>query len=404
MASDLKNIYENLKRIKESLVKLSYSKRTEDVLQSKLNEAYKLRQECYVCSDIISKQVKGQALSEVQSYCDSINDLYLQIETFCAKDYSSQSSSRVDLGVKSDIMEKFNFKTAVSMLPLMTGDEQVTRNLMDAIELYSSALDDQGKSMLIKFVLKTRLTQNAKLRLLESYDSCDELLSDMRNHLLTKTSDTAIHNELVQIKQNSSSLDDYGSKIEKLFVDLTISQADGDQKAFKILRPLNEKIAVRSFVSGLRNRRISTILTARNYTALKDAIRGAKDEEASCSRQNKEEFVYFGNQSNSGMYRNFRGRFRGNSARRFEHRPVHNNGLSNNPRASYSPRGHPQYTRTFTRGYNYKPRGHFQSNNHRMHFMNSGPPASAGEPNNVMSNWEGLQTDNNATSLEFFRA
>lgn len=139
----------------------------------------------------------------------------------------------------------------------------------------------------------------------------------MRTHLLTKKkSDTAIHNELVQIKQNGSSLDKYGSKTENLFSDLTISQADGDQKVLKILRPLKEKIVIKSFVSGLRNRQVSTILIARNYTALKDAIREARDEEASYC-QNWEESVYLWNRSNALTFRNSRGRFRGNGVGRF---------------------------------------------------------------------------------------
>lgn len=37
------------------------------------------------------------------------------------------------------------------------------------------------------------------------------------------------------------SIEDYGKEIERLFDELTISQADGDTNKFEILRPLNEK-------------------------------------------------------------------------------------------------------------------------------------------------------------------
>ncbi|OWR44061.1 hypothetical protein KGM_203461B, partial [Danaus plexippus plexippus] len=67
---------------------------------------------------------------------------------------------------------------------------------------------------------------------------------------------------------------------------------------------------------GLRNRQVSTILIARNYTALKDAIREAKDEEAPYC-QNWEESVYLWNRSNALTFRNSRGRFRGNGGGSF---------------------------------------------------------------------------------------
>lgn len=55
-----------------------------------------------------------------------------------------------------------------------------------------------------------------------------------------------------------------------MFVKLTISQANENEQAYQILRPLNEKLAIKRFTEGLRNSRLSTILTARDYTELKD--------------------------------------------------------------------------------------------------------------------------------------
>ncbi|CAH2108917.1 unnamed protein product [Euphydryas editha] len=219
-------------------------------------------------------------------------------------------------------MESFNYRTAVALLPVMNGDENVTKSLIDAIELYSSSLTKEGKEMLIKFILKTRLHENAKLRMSTLYDSCDSLIRDMRHHLLTKKSNTAIHKELSSISQNGLTVDKYGSKVEQLFVDLTVTQADGDQNAYKILRPQNEKNAIKSFIDGLRNREIRTILSARNYDTLKDTIRAAQDEELSYNRPHSHDMAYVGYQDYS--YNN-----RGNH-RRF------NNGRSNHSGASLS--------------------------------------------------------------------
>ncbi|KAF9813307.1 hypothetical protein SFRURICE_015789 [Spodoptera frugiperda] len=60
---------------------------------------------------------------------------------------------------------------------------------------------------------------------------------------------------------------------------LSIAQSDENPKASEILRPINEKLAIKRFADGLRNRRLSTIISARDYSQLKDAVRAAEDEE-----------------------------------------------------------------------------------------------------------------------------
>lgn len=315
MAIEIKDVYKQLQHLKNNLVKLSYPKRTTELLQQKFNEAIQLRNHFDeilegLLIEIEQKKLPHEVLKEIQNYGDLIKDLYLQIEAFCSKDYSSLLTVH-DIEGKTDKMENFDFKTATSMLPVMTGAESVTKSLIDAIDLYSSSLNEDGKKMLIKFVLKTRLSENAKLRLSDTYDSIESLMIDMRNHLLTQKSSTAIHKQLVSIKQNGTSLDNYGEMIEQLFVDLTISEAKGDPSTYKVLRPRNEKIAIQSFADGLYNRNLSTVISAHNYSTLKDAIRGAKDHEASCSQQNTES-MYVGQRGQSGRYSYYRGNNRGN--------------------------------------------------------------------------------------------
>lgn len=96
-----------------------------------------------------------------------------------------------------------------------------------------------------------------------------------------------------------------------MFVELTISQADGDSSKFEVLKPINEQIAIKRFADGLRNDRISTIIAARNYSHLKDAISAAKDEEATMMTTGPETIMkvqgkgYFFNSSDGRINRNF---------------------------------------------------------------------------------------------------
>lgn len=79
------------------------------------------------------------------------------------------------------------------------------------------------------------------------------------------------------------SIKEFGDEISEMMTDLTISQADNDSNCFKVLKPLNEKLAIKRFSDGLRNRRLSTIIAARNFEYLKDAVQAAIDEEVSSS-------------------------------------------------------------------------------------------------------------------------
>lgn len=109
----------------------------------------------------------------------------------------------------------------------------------------------------------------------------NELINDIKKYLVTKKSASSLQTQLNNIQQRDLSISEYGSQLENLFSDLTIAQADGNTEAYNILQPINEKLALKRFSDGLRNRRIGTIISARNYEHLKDAVRAAEDEQVS---------------------------------------------------------------------------------------------------------------------------
>ncbi|XP_026317668.1 uncharacterized protein LOC113230683 [Hyposmocoma kahamanoa] len=101
----------------------------------------------------------------------------------------------------------------------------------------------------------------------------------MRKQLLPRKSASAIQMKLQTCKQNERTVADFGKEISELFADLTITQSDGNSDHYNVLRPLNENYAIKRFADGLRNRRTSTIIAARDFNTLKDAIQAAQDEE-----------------------------------------------------------------------------------------------------------------------------
>lgn len=316
MICELNEIYDSFKNIKENLVKLSKTRRTEKILNEKLIESKILYDRYLTVSEkveetIKSSEFKSSDLEYIRTVCSGIQTLYTKIVEFC--------NSSIE---KANTMEKFDLKTAVSLLPMMNGDEDVTKKLIDAIELYSSMLEKDSEKTLVNFILKTRLSESAKLRLSQSYSNCQVLLSDMKEHLLTKKSSNAIHAQLVKETQGSSDVDEYGKRLEQLFTDLTISQADGNCNAYQILKPINEKLAIKSFTDGLRNNNLKIILAARNYSSLKDVIRAAKDEELSASAlPRRDETMFIGRYGRTSTFNrgyNRRGQRRGQQVYRYQ--------------------------------------------------------------------------------------
>lgn len=276
MEEKLTHLYEELTYIRRYLIKKGPSGRTQKILKDKYLEAYYIYEEYNILYEEFRINIENKVFKEEEilfftRLCEDIKEIYNKIEVLCS----------VKPDTKKNTMEKFELKTAIALLPIMTGDEEMTKQLINNIEMYEALLESDSKKKLINFVLKSRLSESAKMRLSQAYDSVTDLIKDMKEFLLTKQSDTAIQQQLQRARQHQLSIEDFGKSIEKMFVELTISQANGDTNKYKILKPINEKNAIKRFSDGLRNTRLSTIITARNYSSLKDAIRGALDEEMS---------------------------------------------------------------------------------------------------------------------------
>lgn len=309
MGDKLTLILNSLSKIRGYIVKLNYEQRKTSILQNKIEEAKAILSELDTEIVIINQKIKNSEIDDseivlIKEVIHNIKKLYTEILDF-GKNQDLLLPTVTD-NTDPDITDKkrdpkmtsFDLKVAVSLLPVMDDTEPTTNKLIDAIELYDSMLNDEGKTLLIKFVLKTRLSNSAKLRLNISYDSVNDLLSDIKKHLLTKKAYTALQDKLNSARQGNRSIEEFGKELEDLFVNLTISQADGNPDAYNILKPLNEKTAIKRFADGLWNQKLSTIISSRNFLNLKDAIRAAQDEQVTQSNNNSQIMSVFRGRGN----------------------------------------------------------------------------------------------------------
>lgn len=275
MADVLAKFCKEIKDVRVYLIKIGHARRKGNILVKKLSEANEIFSRYLSCVNEISSNVskgliKPSDTALIDEYIKTFQTLYTEVAELCR--FSEPDENK---------MSTFNIKVALSLLPLMSDEESNTERLIENIEYYASTLSSaECKNKLIEFVLKSRLSQAAKLQLKSSYSSVTDLIHDMKNTLLPKKSASAIQTKLTRMRQNDLTIKDYGNQISELFINLTISQADGNPTNYNLLKPINEQFAIKKFSDGLRNRRLSTIIAARNFSSLKDAIQAAQDEES----------------------------------------------------------------------------------------------------------------------------
>ena len=146
----------------------------------------------------------------------------------------------------------------------------------------------------------------------------------------------------------------------------------------------------------MRNRRLSTIISARNYRSLKDAVQAAQDEEASTATPHGEIMGmykrpyynnFYPNRSRSNNYRGHRGGGRNFYAYRGQAR-------GQQQRYRSTSRGQPTRGGTSSRRWQ---RGNFNYSNMR----NQGIPKQRDV--NILNNSEQIRSESELTTNQFFR-
>lgn len=405
---ELRYLLEEVRVFYRNLSKDNLERRKrEDVTHRKLRKLDKFRDDCKLLVELFNKSNSDfKVREEVRSYIASINKHFEiikdKLESRLAEFRPEQDEQRrgelnpINPDLNSDtsdsdcsgesvtinMSEKFDLRTAAGLLPVMDGSENSAKQLIDAIELYDELLDTAGKKLLTTYVLKTRLSQSAKIRLNSTYVTNDALVSDLKTHFITKKSVPYLSGQLNNAKQNGTSIDEFGRKIENLLVDLTITQADGNENYVPILRGINEKIAVNSFANGLRNSDLRTIIKARNYNQLNEAIQGAKDEEL--PKDNAQVFHARGRQNfrSSPGFRFFRNKNNFTNRSASHNNQVgnqQNNSINNNNQNTFNNRG---FNRVYGhRGYR-RSRGSFPRNNQNRAYSAISKDCSEGSHEN----------------------
>lgn len=152
------------------------------------------------------------------------------------------------------------------------------------------------------------------------------------------------------MNQVHRTIEEYGLELERLLT------ADVDSAKCEILKAINEKMVLKKITDGLRSEKLGTIIAARNYVLLKDAIQAAKDESIPSSSSSRPAEVMemtstFRGRLNDRFPR-FRGQNRGRGRPNFHYnnRGSFQNNLNNYGNSSNRYQGYPRPFRHAPRG------------------------------------------------------
>lgn len=202
------------------------------------------------------------------------------------------------------------------------------------------------------------------------------------------------------IKQGGKTIEEYGRELEELFVNLTISQANGNSEAYKILKPLNEKQAISRFTDGLRSDKLSTIIAARGYTSLKDAIQAAKDEQTTMTPSTStSEVVFYGRR---GYFRPTQRNFTNTRPRQFENSSVPRFNTQYNNGRYYSNRNYRDTNRNYRDNKDMRSKSATRKTSHRVN-MAEQVDNNNSEDSNEESTEESTEESKELNINNFFR-
>lgn len=325
MSDEFRYLFEELRVIYRNLKK-DNAERKKDiiVINRKLAQLNNLKSNYLdLRSSFLSSNHEIEVVNAIQEYIEHISKYFEAIEEvlkFRQNEYNYNNPVKmVDAGA-----DKFNFKTASCLLPKFDGSKESIYQIIEGLELYEPSLEAASKKLLINYVLKACLSHRDKLRIRTSYLTVETLIADLKKHFLPHQSPSAILTRLQNSTQGSQSIEDYGRSITALMADLTISQSSSNNaEIVDAFKKQNEKLAVNAFSNGLRSHELRTILKARNFENLGDAINAAKDE--SVINQTSTQMLYANtqNQRTSNLSNH-------NSNQNYSTRRFHNHNRVNN--------------------------------------------------------------------------
>lgn len=257
--------------------------------------------------------------------------------------------------------QNFDLNLALKMLKEYNGHSSVN-DYIDSINLYNDLLTDEGSILLVDFVYRHCLKEEAKRAFVAKPATVDDLVSTLRNRFKVRDTIAGINFKMANTFQGNRSVHKYAMQIEQLMGDLIeLHIATRGEEAREIVNAISQDAACAAFKAGLRPE-LQTAVIAADKISFSDILTKALETEAALNNVAQVNAVrYVHSRGGQGYDRKFNTPFvyRGENHRYFQnngHRFNYNNG----------------YNRGNSFGHR-QPRNQFSWRHPNQHFRNNAP-------------------------------
>lgn len=175
----------------------------------------------------------------------------------------------------------FQIEVALKMIPEFDGAKVNLHRFMSCCDIVAQSCTTQQQHNTLLNVIKTKLSGSAyDIVKYKAFENWEELKLILQNQYLEKRTLAQIQSELISIIQlPNESVQEFANRVERLTVDLTDAGiASEGADAAETIQNLNSKLALRSFVEGLRAP-FKLLIKASRFDSLPEAVTAACEEE-----------------------------------------------------------------------------------------------------------------------------
>lgn len=176
----------------------------------------------------------------------------------------------------------FDLGMAIKIIPEFSGESSKIHKFLSCCDIVLNPHkdDENNNADFLSFIITKLNGQAYNIVKSKKFNSWGELKAALITRFATVKSAEQIQSELVNSKQGGLDVKAFALKIEELLSELNdacIASEGFDSTVY--FEGINEKIAIKSFCDGLRDRELKTLVKACQFTELKLAIQKAIEED-----------------------------------------------------------------------------------------------------------------------------
>ena len=262
---------------------------------------------------------------------EEVKNLYTKANTFLT---NARASPTTPPASSATMSFDFDLKAAGATVPDFTGKAEQLKDFLDCARLYLSMLKETSKPLFLQYLLKVKLKGKAKLAINTNISTFADFEKHLKNRFNPKTTIAAVQNELAGLKQGSSSVQTFASKIEDLICTLNdLLVREKGESSRDLIQELSDLTALNVFKKGC-NESIQGTLVAARVDSFSAGVSIATEAETNASVLSTNSVNYVRHESRShhrgGKFSNYRRSRRGGNRHYNNYNGYNNNGYNNN--------------------------------------------------------------------------